>query len=860
MPKHRKASQEAASAVLTANVSVLNQEQNQGPEKLFQILEDAVIKPDEALLMNAEELNHRHELVDQAWDKVRKWLWANESKDKRAAAAYIRGNGEVTSLHLMCKLNDPPSDLVGDIIDAAPEVASFADTHGWLPLHHACANGASTEVLEILINAYPESKLIQDNQNRTPLHFYATRNTDNPEIMTRNVRLLCDNGAAELSDRGGMLPMHYACAYGSNAEVLKVLADTFPESLTTKDNKGKTPMHLTMVNGQRDTSPDVLKFLLDTAGRETVNLRDTEGNLPLHLLNLGLKGVDLDSDNEKLSNASECLRIYLAAKPKASADFLAEIQNLPEELLDVAVVSPHVRKILNSKIVRRFPTSVVMMDMYMYILLIVAFEVASTHHIEVRFSNTYKDINGEAIEVPIPEETTLEHIFRYGLFLGVAYFLLRELTQLASLVGLGLGLGSWFVDTTNWLDVMVISMVGTFAALMSDPEGLKADGNPENLWGADKKAFRAGCAFTKMVLWVAVVYFLKSLSINFAVFLDGVIYVVKGLVAFIMAVFCILLAFSLMFYILYREEEMCDEELMKTVSNDAHPDCEPSFPHCEFGISLLKTYSMMMGEIGSETRYDGIIMAQILYILYAFFVVILLSNVLIAIVTDSYEFIQNDRAAIVFWTNRLDFVAETDGIQSIILGCFGCGPSSKGAAGAPTRVQERPGGTTILDGDDDDEIENQEIMGYIWASITGLFTDTHYYEDEKVSFWNIEFWVFAAYQCFALLVVIPVWIVLGIVTVGILWPPQVREYMLLQSETGQVSQQSRERQKLEQLREIQNDIAQLKAEIQKEIENDRSDMIRMKMDVENNQAEVLSDLQQIKELMTTLLDLGGMGM
>lgn len=277
---------------------------------------------------------------------------------------------------------------------------------------------------------------------------------------------------------------------------------------------------------------------------------------------------------------------------------------------------------------------------------------------------------------------------------------------------------------------------------------------------------------------------------------------------------------------------------------------------CIFVVTT-QSYSMMMGEIGSDTRYDGIIMAQILYILYAFFVVILLSNVLIAIVTDSYEFIQNDRAAIVFWTNRLDFVAETDGMSSIILGCFGCGPSSsKGAAGAPTRVQERPGGTTILDGDDDDEIENQEIMYHIWASVTGLFTDTHYYEDEKKSLMNIEFWVFAAYQCFALFVVIPIWIVLGIVTVGILWPPQVRQYMLIQ-ETGQLSQQSRERQKLEQLREIQGNIAELRAEIQKEIEADRSDMARMKLDVENNQAEVLSDLQQIKELMTTLLDLGG---
>jgi ABC-type phosphate transport system permease subunit len=70
---------------------------------------------------------------------------------------------------------------------------------------------------------------------------------------------------------------------------------------------------------------------------------------------------------------------------------------------------------------------------------------------------------------------------------------------------------------------------------------------------------------------------------------------------------------------------------------------------------------MMMGEIGSETRYHTNFVAQLLYVAYAVLVVILLSNVLIAIVTDSYEIIQNDRAAIVFWSNRLDFVAEMDG-------------------------------------------------------------------------------------------------------------------------------------------------------------------------------------------------------
>ena len=94
---------------------------------------------------------------------------------------------------------------------------------------------------------------------------------------------------------------------------------------------------------------------------------------------------------------------------------------------------------------------------------------------------------------------------------------------------------------------------------------------------------------------------------------------------------------------------------------------------------------MMMGEIGTETRYDGVLVAQILYVAYAFLVVILLSNVLIAIVTDSYEIIQNDRAAVVFWSNRLDFVSEMDGIASVIRRRILCmGNAKKGAPGAPT--------------------------------------------------------------------------------------------------------------------------------------------------------------------------------
>jgi hypothetical protein len=265
---------------------------------------------------------------------------------------------------------------------------------------------------------------------------------------------------------------------------------------------------------------------------------------------------------------------------------------------------------------------------------------------------------------------------------------------------------------------------------------------------------------------------------------------------------------------------------------------------------------MMMGEIGSESRYDGYLLAQVLYVAYAFLVVILLSNVLIAIVTDSYEIIQNDRAAIVFWSNRLDFVAEMDGISSVFKQRILCMRDTKpnGVPGAPMNVQESPNGTIALERGDG-HAGSKDVFCEAWKSIMYLF-ESNFYDDVDLSPKKLEFWVYLCYQGFAIIIVL-VWIALGIISFGILWPPQVREFLFVQKETT-ISRAEIERQKLDQLKEIQGDIKALKTEIRKEMIGDREDMIRMKAEVEAVQSEVLADLQQVRELMTTILDIGGM--
>ena len=176
----------------------------------------------------------------------------------------------------------------------------------------------------------------------------------------------------------------------------------------------------------------------------------------------------------------------------------------------------------------------------------------------------------------------------------------------------------------------------------------------------------------------------------------------------------------------------------------------------------------------------------------------------------------------------------------------------KGAPGAPTRVQERPNGTIILDGD---ASGSPDVFRDVWKSVMGMF-ESHFYDELETRPGPLEFCVSLLYRGLTLFVIIPVWVLLGFVTVGILWPPQIREYLFVQKATT-MSRAEIERAKLAQLREIQGDIKALKTDIRKEMASDRDDMMRMKAEVEAIQSEVLADLQQVTDLMKTILNLSG---
>lgn len=225
-----------------------------------------------------------------------------------------------------------------------------------------------------------------------------------------------------------------------------------------------------------------------------------------------------------------------------------------------------------------------MLDGIMLVTMIVCFELATTRFVDQIVGGDENDHLSSALVM---------------LYVTAAYFFLRELIQVIASLALG-AFDSWLYDTTNWLDVLVIALVAyyTTAMTLGDPQDYNHHDNFDNLGG-----FRTGTALTKGVLWTAVIFFLKSTQVDFAVFLNGVFYVVRRLVAFLLAMVVILISFAQMFWLVYLEQPVCKFSC-PVDDNQCEAEMEGcNYPHCEFGDSFLKASRT---NIGSHHAIFGI--------------------------------------------------------------------------------------------------------------------------------------------------------------------------------------------------------------------------------------------------------------
>lgn len=513
---------------------------------------------------------------------------------------------------------------------------------------------------------------------------------------------------------------------------------------------------------------------------------------------------------------------------------------MPEWLRDVAVIHPTVQTMLNSKISSRFPTMILMLDFYFLIFSIGSFSITSKESIERRFNpnNTQasdRQVTGQLLS---------------PLFIAAIYFLGREVTQMVS-VRAQTTVFAYILEPENLLNLAFVFMTLTFAILMATGLG-------------DDHSFRTGASITLAICYLQVLAYLKSILIDFAVFVNTIVYVSSRLAAFLVCLLITVIAFAQMWYTIFRQSSVCldaaadeaalpanetefvyDDDLYYPEEPEGPEDCEPSVdnPFCEnLYWSFYKSFTMMLGEI-DDTIFYWNTFSLILFCIFYFMEVIILLNILIAIITDLYGVVTNDRAAIVFWSNRLAFITDMDMITN--------GPWKKTVMNL----------FKLRDPDDEDNKEeearlmkNQDKVAfsyerYLWMKLIECF-------DPDIDSGGMGMILYVPLRVFISMFLIPFWLLLGILSAGWFWPPQVREGLFVQKVSiPEDSGESNELEKrIEEVTDLQKELKSVQENLVGQFLQDRKEVTALKDQVKGIKMELKEEMKNIKAVMTSLFE------
>lgn len=141
--------------------------------------------------------------------------------------------------------------------------------YSYLPLHCASQN-TCIDVIKVVLDAYPEAIAVEDSD--------------------------------------GGFPLHHACYFNHNPQVIKLMYESFPEAIRKQQHSNNlTPLHLAALNND---SREVMRYIISLYP-ESLRTPDKGGFLPLHCI--------IDAISSKISPGMiDCLRELLKAYPDAA--------------------------------------------------------------------------------------------------------------------------------------------------------------------------------------------------------------------------------------------------------------------------------------------------------------------------------------------------------------------------------------------------------------------------------------------------------------------------------------------------------------------------------------------------------------
>mmetsp|Transcript_27553 Transcript_27553/g.42739 ORF Transcript_27553/g.42739 Transcript_27553/m.42739 type:complete len:1224 (-) Transcript_27553:110-3781(-) len=575
-------------------------------------------------------------------------------------------------------------------------------------------------------------------------------------VSVINILLEAAPEASLEPDKYGELPLHIAIKQNEHTEVTKALLRAYTEGSTVENKNRMSPLALAM-NDANKTTVAAIKFFhcLEAAISLPGQIIWENASRPEWCASIVRFSFLLPKHfTEDRSIASKCAHQMITYYN----DDCGHLQRLPLYIREGVVLLRRVQKTMNSRISLPFHTAVIFLDFTFILATLICFRAASNDV-----------IRGKDIE--------LQDIC--FLYVAVGYFFMRETVQIVSMVKSDQWLR--YIGLWNMVDVWIIFVLATSTVWMQgldSKEPLEVDSGARLLF-----------VIMTASLWLKVFSFLKSIVQPMAIFMNGLLQVLKNLAPLTISLCIILVAFAQMFRSSFDSTDGCFDV---DVDEVAHDFCT-SVPKSYFRI-----YEMMNDYNDQTFQHESNKIAFWMYIVYNILVVIVLLNgVLIALVSDSYGEVRN-KANRVFWLERLALVSELDLLFELFCSVWywitGTYIAGGGMKDGPATVNQYA-------------FFHRNFGEGFWSVLLLSYENTHFNEQKRdfiqdkyyVSDWSNLKWLAGRPRQWRPnknslidtderrnllrlrvvgIIIIPVWFVLGIFSMGLLWPPQVRKYIM----------------------------------------------------------------------------------
>ena len=282
-----------------ALVSKVSRPETTEIEKLMRLTEKAVLSParseerkdnvarialddsiDEDSMFNTVKYTDlARSVMKKQWDAVMAFAMSNETKGQQSMWIETISKDNVVFRRLpinQALSDDAPEQAIMSLIRYRPEDVRTPDSRGRLPLHIALDNEASLDIIQALIEIYPEATSIkEDIYGMLPIHIACTK-----PVTVKLVESLLQfyiEGAA-VTDNDRCLPLHYAIRKRATKDVIQFLHEAYSSGTMTEDANGWLPLHLAC---WKNLPSDVILSLFDS-NKEAASRSNSDGWLPIH--------------------------------------------------------------------------------------------------------------------------------------------------------------------------------------------------------------------------------------------------------------------------------------------------------------------------------------------------------------------------------------------------------------------------------------------------------------------------------------------------------------------------------------------------------------------------------------------------